>query len=185
MPKVVDHKAYRQDLAQRAIPLFSKYGYHGLSTRKIAGELAISKSGLYHYFPTKSDLFEASTKILTNGMHEQKNELEKLLISPTINQRLSLLCDVNKQIATGFSDEMSLLFDYLRGRSANEIQNDKSMQLASANYRDLFVVIVGVDLADTILSIMLGNLLRCYFLGEQGDFKKIESHVYILLNTQK
>ena len=185
MPKVVDHKAYRQDLAQRAIPLFSKYGYHGLSTRKIAEELAISKSGLYHYFPTKSDLFEASTKILTNGMHEQKNELEKLLISPTINQRLSLLRDVNKQIATGFSDEMSLLFDYLRGRSANEIQNDKSMQLASANYRDLFVVIVGVDLADTILSIMLGNLLRCYFLGEEGDFTKIESHVYILLNTQK
>jgi hypothetical protein len=107
------------------------------------------------------------------------------LISPTINQRLSLLRNVNKQMATGFSDEMSLLFDYLRGRSANEVQNDKSMQLASANYRDLFVVIVGVDLADTILSIMLGNLLRCYFLGEEGDFTKIESHVYILLNTQK
>jgi len=185
MPKIVDHKVYRQDLAQRAIPLFSKYGYHGLSTRKIATELAISKSGLYHYFPTKSDLFEASTEILTNGMHEQKKELEKLLVSPTTDQRLTLLRDVNQKIAAGFSDEMSLLFDYLRGRSAHEIQNDKSMQLASANYHDLFVVIVGVDLADVILSIILGNLLRCYFLGDESDFSKIENQIHILLNTQK
>jgi AcrR family transcriptional regulator len=183
MPKIVDHKAYRQDLAQRAIPLFSKYGYHGLSTRKIAEELAISKSGLYHYFPTKADLFEASTVMLANGMHEQKKKLEKLLVSPSIAQRLVLLRDVNEQIAAGFSNEMSLLFDYLRDRSANEIKNDKSMQLANASYRDLFVVIVGVDLADAVLSMILGNLLRCYFLGEEGDFSKIETEISILLNT--
>jgi AcrR family transcriptional regulator len=183
MPKIVDHKAYRQDLAQRAIPLFSKYGYHGLSTRKIAEELAISKSGLYHYFPNKSDLFEACTAMLVNGVHEQKKKLETLLKSPTTAQRLVVLRDVNEQISAGFSDEMSLLFDYLRGRSANEIKNDKSMELANSSYRDLFVVIVGGDLADAILSMVLGNLLRCYFLGEESHFSQIETQISILLNT--
>jgi AcrR family transcriptional regulator len=183
MPKIVDHKAYRQDLAQRAIPLFSKYGYHGLSTRKIAEELAISKSGLYHYFPNKSDLFEASTIMLATGMHEQKKELEKLLISPTTDQRLVILRDVNEQIEAGFSDEMSLLFDYLRGRSENEIKNNQSMQLANSNYRDIFVVIVGENLADAVLSMMFGNLLRCYFLGEKSDFSKIETQIYTLLKA--
>jgi AcrR family transcriptional regulator len=181
MPKIVDHKAYRQDLAQRAIPLFSQYGYHGLSTRKIAEELAISKSGLYHYFPKKSDLFEACTAMLASGIHEQKEKIEGLLESPTIAQRLALLRDVNNQIASGFSDEMSLLFDYLRGRSANEIKCDKSVELANVTYRDLFVVIVGADLADSVLSMVLGNLLRCYFLGEKSDFSKIETQISILL----
>jgi hypothetical protein len=57
------------------------------------------------------------------------------------------------------------------------------MQLANANYRDLFVVIVGVNLADVVLSMILGNLLRCYFLGEEGSFSKIETEISILLNT--
>ena len=183
MPKIVDHKAYRQDLALRAIPLFSKYGYHGLSTRKIAEELAISKSGLYHYFPKKSDLFEACTAMLVSRVHQQKKALEKLLVDPTTAQRLAILRDVNNEIAVGFGDEMSLLFDYLRGRSASEIKTDKSMELANANYRELFVVIVGVDLADTVFSMVLGNLLRCYFLGEKSDFSTIETQISTLLNT--
>jgi AcrR family transcriptional regulator len=184
MPKIVNHKAFRQDLAQRAIPLFSRYGYHGLSTRKIAEELAISKSGLYHYFPKKSDLFEACTVMLATGIHEQTKKVEQLLKSPTITQRLAVLRDVNTQMSAGFSDEMSLLFDYLRDRSANEVHNDKSMELANANYRDLFIVIVGVELADAVLSMVLGNLLRCHLLGEKSDFSKIETQISILLHAE-
>jgi AcrR family transcriptional regulator len=47
-------------LLERATELFGEYGYDALSMAKIAREAKISKALLYHYFPSKSQLFEAA-----------------------------------------------------------------------------------------------------------------------------
>ena len=62
MPKIVDHQAHSQHLAQRAAGYFSDHGYAGTSMRAVAQHLGLSKSALYHYFPSKEDLFLACTK---------------------------------------------------------------------------------------------------------------------------
>ena len=59
MPKVVDHHLYRQELLEKATPLFLRYGFEGLTTRELARQLAISTGTLYHYFASKDKLFEA------------------------------------------------------------------------------------------------------------------------------
>ncbi|MFT5653396.1 MAG: AcrR family transcriptional regulator [Psychromonas sp.] len=183
MPKVIDHNAYREELAQRTIPLFSQHGYHGLSMRKIAEALTVSKSALYHYFPAKADLFEACTAMLVRGIQSQREHLTSELTSPTTAQKLSALRDINDQLTIGFGNEMALMFDYLRGKSTNEIKKDKSMVLANSNYRDLFIAITGEDLADITFSIVLGNLMRCHFLGEKSDFSDIQPQISILLDS--
>ena len=49
----------RRQLLERAIELFATHGYDELSMAKIAREAGVSKPLLYHYFPTKRQLFEA------------------------------------------------------------------------------------------------------------------------------
>jgi AcrR family transcriptional regulator len=49
----------RRQLLERATELFATHGYDELSMAKLARESGISKPLLYHYFPSKRDLFEA------------------------------------------------------------------------------------------------------------------------------
>ncbi len=50
----------RRQLLERAVALFATHGYDELSMAKLAREAGISKPLLYHYFPSKRDLFEAA-----------------------------------------------------------------------------------------------------------------------------
>ena len=49
----------RRQLLEQATALFATHGYDELSMAKFAREAGISKPLLYHYFPSKRDLFEA------------------------------------------------------------------------------------------------------------------------------
>jgi AcrR family transcriptional regulator len=50
----------RRQLLDRAVQLFAEHGYDELSMARIAREAGISKPLLYHYFPSKRQLFEAA-----------------------------------------------------------------------------------------------------------------------------
>jgi AcrR family transcriptional regulator len=57
MPKVVDHQAYRSELLAKSFELFAAHGYAALTMRELAKSLGVSTGTLYHYFPTKEELF--------------------------------------------------------------------------------------------------------------------------------
>src|ERR1700710_2415784 len=50
----------RRQLLARGAELFTSHPYDELSMSRIAAELGISKSLLYHYFPSKQAFFEAT-----------------------------------------------------------------------------------------------------------------------------
>ena len=50
----------RRQLLERGAELFTAHPYDELSMNKIAAEVGISKSLLYHYFPSKQAFFEAT-----------------------------------------------------------------------------------------------------------------------------
>ncbi|HWN73404.1 MAG TPA: TetR/AcrR family transcriptional regulator [Solirubrobacterales bacterium] len=50
----------RAQLLERGAELFTSHSYEELSMSKIASEVGISKSLLYHYFPSKQAFFEAT-----------------------------------------------------------------------------------------------------------------------------
>jgi AcrR family transcriptional regulator len=76
-------------LLERATELFGEHGYDALSMAQIAREANISKALLYHYFPSKSRLFEAA---LAAGAAELRSRTE---IDPTLPpaQQLSATLD--------------------------------------------------------------------------------------------
>lgn len=57
MPKIVDHKKYKRTLLEKARVIFSTKNYADVSMRDVAQSLGVSTGTLYHYFPSKEDLF--------------------------------------------------------------------------------------------------------------------------------
>lgn len=157
MPKIVDHEAHSQDLAQRAAKYFSDHGYAGTSMRKVAAYLGVSKSALYHYFPTKEDLFLACTKQVMAGFDED-------VVDPELSEaeNLARLTDVLRK---DFSTEMALTFDYLRGKSPTEISQDEAMQVAMEAYRTVAARIVGEERAEDALARLFGVMMLDYMSG--------------------
>jgi len=164
MPKIIDHETHRKALAARAAALFSKHGYAGLGMRKIAEELGVSKSALYHYFPSKKALFHACTEAVMSfdaPMGEGTLPVETL-------------CEILKAQAPGFAAELSLVLDYTRGLTPEEIAADPTMQLANARYADLVRAAVPAKDVNPVVCLLLGALMMRHFDGGQTDLDDIK-----------
>ncbi len=157
MPKIVDHDAYSRTLAQRAARYFSEHGYAGTSMRKVAAHLGLSKSALYHYFPTKEALFLACTAQVMAGF-------ETFAVDPDASEEENL-ARLRTGLREDFAREMALLFDYLRGKSRTEIAQDEAMQLALGAYLEVLGTIVGQDRAEQALRDLIGRLMVDYMAG--------------------
>lgn len=174
MRKNAKHDAYRLELAQKATPLFSKQGYAGLGMRSIAKELNISKSALYHYFPTKKELFLACTEIVTEFDEIKNNVVSNIPQDSTIEERVHMLFNIMEKIEPNFPDELSLLIEYLRELSNSDIANDKSRQLARNNYITLIESLVGEKNSVPVLCLMFGTLLMRYLDGSTTNNEEIK-----------
>jgi len=180
MPKIVDHEKYRLELAGRAVAIFSEFGYSGLGMRQIAERLGISKSALYHYFSTKEALFAACTEVATSfeGVMEEQMDLKD---APP-RERLKVLAQIFKDLEDGFPGELSLLVDYLRGKTPADTAKDKNMRLANKRYLELVTQFVDEKDAMPVLCMMLGLLLQRFFDGGSTDWSIIEDWLGEKLN---
>lgn len=164
MPKIVDHDQYRRDLARRAAALFSEHGYRGLGMRGIAEALGVSKSALYHYFPSKEALFAACTDEVTRFEAPE---------GPPVDA-LSDLMQSFQALEPDMVSELALLLDYLRGKTPEEIAADPTMQLANRRYRERVAATVGEDNATPVLCLLLGTLLQRWLDGRTTRFEDVE-----------
>ena len=73
----------RRQLLERATALFATHGYDELSMAKLAREAGISKPLLYHYFPSKRDLFEA---VLSEAAEEHLRRIQTDETLPPVAQ---------------------------------------------------------------------------------------------------
>lgn len=158
MPKIVDHDAYREKLVAEAVGYFSKHGYAGSSMRKIADHLGVSKSAIYHYFPSKDDLFLACTKHMMSSVDQEFAKPKG-----TQKERIQQLIDT---LRADFRAEMAISVEYSRGKTKEEIANDEAMQFMLAGYRRNVATIVPPGKVDETLALIWGQLLIEYFGGQ-------------------
>lgn len=132
MPKVVDHDAYRAELVARATHLFAERGYHGLGMRAIAQALGVSKSALYHYFPSKEALFEAVTTAVVQTDLAALAAVQTERNTP--RERLRALLGYCQAHEDWFVQQLTVLVDYARGKSPPEIQATPVLPDAASAY---------------------------------------------------
>jgi AcrR family transcriptional regulator len=71
----------REQLVARATELFATHGYEELSMSRIAREAGISKALLYHYFPSKSQLFATALMAAAEDL-QRRTELVDASLPP-------------------------------------------------------------------------------------------------------
>lgn len=154
MPKVVDHEACRREIAEKAVAVFRAQGYRRLSLRGIAGEIGVSKSSIYHYFPNKQALFSACTEVVTAP-------LTTIAQAPPENSEKALdqLIALFHQLRPVFEGELALLLDYLGSNNDHECGANPDMQRVWSRYQTAMAAITGNDRARPALMMLLGALL--------------------------
>jgi AcrR family transcriptional regulator len=60
----------RERILQEAAVLFARSGFDGSSLNDLAEELQISKAGIYHYFKSKQDVYDAITIQTLQGLFD-------------------------------------------------------------------------------------------------------------------
>ncbi len=87
MPRIVDHDERKREIAQSALTLFSKQGYHDSSFSDIASACRLSRSNIYNYFKNKDEIFHYAVVELLNSI-TQKIELISHQEDLTLAQKL-------------------------------------------------------------------------------------------------
>jgi AcrR family transcriptional regulator len=170
MPKVVDRELMKADIAHKAIPLFRQRGYRGLSFREIARELGMSKSGLYHYFSSKEELFAYCGQ----SIFQTQLSLESLEESPDLAG--ALLGYVGK-IEALFRQELALIAEF-----AQEFPQNPGLQHIHSTLSQQLAVFVGNAKAEATLRVLYGELLyRTLFSPTVVDSGQREDFLYTAL----
>jgi TetR/AcrR family transcriptional regulator, transcriptional repressor of aconitase len=169
MPKIIDHDAYRDELAHRAMEVFRQHGYNGVGMRGIAEELGISKSALYHYFPGKQELFIACARRV--GSLEIKE----------VHDPIEALVATTSALENDFEGELRVLLDYLGGRSAADIREDRAVAASTESIRAHIESIVGKERSDAALTCVYGIVLRRWLDGKATPLQHLRELLARLL----
>jgi AcrR family transcriptional regulator len=112
MPKVVDHDQYRKELLQGCLELFAERGYGSITMRQIATGLGVSTGTLYHYFPSKEQIFMQLVDELCaqdmSSFFAQAPEVE------TIEDRLRTVVDFILKNAQYYHQQLLLWVDFFQ-----------------------------------------------------------------------
>ena len=179
MPKIVDHDAYRLELASKALEIFTQHGVNGLGMRGIADAMGISKSALYHYFPSKEELFKASTEVfltpsslygLAEGEDKPNNKEQALFrFISAADQR--------------FKGEITLLLDYIKDKCDQQVREDSLLAMASQQFLKELGQLVGSDHAPQAYGLMIGGLTMRLLDGKQTSIEQIVQWILYLPNN--
>lgn len=176
MPKIVDREAYRLELAVRAVDVFAEHGYNGLGMRGIAEALGISKSALYHYFPTKKDLFAASTEIITQDHTLYGTSADGPLPATSEQAVMGMLAVLDER----FRGELVLLLDYTKDQTEQEIAADPLLKKADGKFLAELEKVVGQSNAQQAYALMMGGLMRRLFNGQATSLQEIADWILSL-----
>jgi AcrR family transcriptional regulator len=174
MPKIVDHDAYRKELVEQALDLFIERGYHGIGMREIAQALNVSKSALYHYFPSKDALFEAVIEAVV------QDDLAAFATydpgqAATRKERLQALLRYCADREDWFVRQFMVLIDYVRGKSPAAIRTTDMSQSSMAYVRFIqaYLQLEDESSAIALLAMINGLILQRLLDGQTTDFNQV------------
>ena len=96
-------------VVQAAVQLFSHKGYSGTSTRQIARLASVNEALVFHYFPTKQELFWASLRSCLERLRVRKELQAGLAQNGEPEEVLPLIVELLVQTAT-YHPELVRLF---------------------------------------------------------------------------
>ncbi len=185
MPKIIDHDEYRKELVHKSAELFTRVGYAGLGMREIAKSLGVSKSALYHYFPSKEALFQA--------VAEAAVQTDLAAFQPYMNTERNLAARLAAFSAHCVDQEdwlvsqYLILMDYVRDKSLEDVRNDPILKTATRDYIALTVQFLELDDPDAgagVMAFFTGLLMIRLFDGKKTDLTQTADWLINLMTQE-
>jgi AcrR family transcriptional regulator len=172
MPKIVDHDQYRQELLSRCLNVIAEKGYSNISMRQIAQGLGVSTGTLYHYFPSKENLFEQLVEYISyqDTSEEVISQLRSLSSRAERIEAMFKLVAANEEY---FLHQTMMLVDFGRQKSREEITHHETLRRAGERYEKAVMRVLDLDdpeIAMMIINMVDGLLIRRLCQGDRISF---------------
>lgn len=179
MPKIVDHDRYRQELLSKCLDVIAEKGYASITMRQIAAGLGVSTGTLYHYFPSKEQLFEQLVEYIS---HQDTSEetIAALCQIPTRADRLDVMLNYLTENEEYFLRQTLMLMDFSRQQSRDAINQNETLKRAGERYEKAIARILEID--DPAITILVINLFDGLIVRRsyQGDRIAIERQTEVI-----
>jgi AcrR family transcriptional regulator len=173
MPKIVNHDQYRKELLSKCFDLFAEKGYSALTMREIAKELRVSTGTLYHYFPSKKDLFWQ----LYEEVNQRDFETVSALITDnlTLQERIDLSFDYIAQNEEYLFKQIMISFDFYQHNDRAEVIENETLRRNSQLNTELITKILGIEdqaLINFVMSLVFGVISIRLFEGDTISYSE-------------
>jgi len=122
MPRIVNRKQKKAEIAHMAMDVFAKKGFEKATIQEIAGEAGIGKGTIYQYFKTKEDIL---TEVSRNMFSEFERTLGAALLRSTDPvEKLTSIVETILSVAPGYESSFTIYLELWR------------IGLSSDRYRD-------------------------------------------------
>ncbi len=156
MPKIVDHDQYRKELLTKSFDLFAEKGYAAITMREVAQGIGVSTGTLYHYFPSKEELFG---QLIEQSC--QENILivkDRLKNTQTLKERITLIAQYAEEQEKLLIKETHLWIDFCQHQAGNS-QELNLWQRINHHHEQAVLEILGITDPE------VGKLLACLIDG--------------------
>ncbi|TVQ91576.1 MAG: TetR/AcrR family transcriptional regulator [Deltaproteobacteria bacterium] len=156
MPRIVDHEARREELLDRAFELFALRGYAAVSMRDLARSIDATTGTLYHYFPSKDDIFEALVRRRAEA--DLREATKDLSPDATPAEQLAAFTTFYVNRLDGLQDTLRVVLDFKQQRPPGEAH--EFIVAAFEAYRAPLRAVFGEELGTVGLSLLIGLLTQ-------------------------
>ncbi|HEY9829920.1 MAG TPA: TetR/AcrR family transcriptional regulator [Stenomitos sp.] len=173
MPKIVDHDQYRKELLIKCFDLFAHKGYASITMREIAKGLGVSTGTLYHYFPSKKELFWQ----LVEEQTRQDNQAIATALenAETLEERIAALFAFHAQHEDYFHKQILVGVNFYQQQDRKEVINNETLKQMFEESRQLMTELLGIQdraLINFSINLLMGLLLVRLFEGEVVPIEK-------------
>lgn len=127
-----------EEIAQAAVKLFERKGYHATSVQDIADEVGLQKGSLYHYISSKEDLL---MQLAHRSISDFNAKMERLLEDQSLTNRERLLQALENHLHV-VTTHQSLTTVLLREAFSLKEEPQKVIQDLSDKYLNLWTRIL-------------------------------------------
>lgn len=169
MPKIVDRDQYRQELLGQCLAVIADQGYSTITMRQIAQGLGVSTGTLYHYFPSKENLFEQLVEYISY-QDTSEETIAQLKQFPTRAERLEAIFGFISNQEEYFLHQTLMLIDFGRQQSRAQINQHETLRRAGERYEKALMQVLEVDdpaVVMLIINLIDGLLLRRVYQGDR------------------
>ena len=154
MARKVNHTERRQEVALKALHLFSKVGYENVTLIMVAEATGISRTVLYRYFDSKRDVMDAAIATVLDEIRVASERIVRARASALA--KVERICHVVADVMFARREFVIAIFDFVLGRVRTGADVSERIRMCTSGTRRVLVRLVeqvrrNGHLADTLL----------------------------------